>query len=252
MDFKNKKVVVVGAGISGKSSALILRRLGATVTLNDARSEQQLKEVKSEMEELGIKTIFGRQDEGVFQGIDMVLLSPAVPYYQPIFSKLVQKNIPVISEIELADYLAEAPILAVTGTNGKTTTTTLLGELLASQYHPVGVGGNIGIPLAEEALRTPRTGRLVAEISSYQLESTKHFHPHIAIVLNVTPDHLARHGSMEVYQATKEKIFAEQNQHDFLLLNNDDERVHSMEDRAPSKVVFFSTKQILKEGAWID
>ena len=121
--------------------------------------------------------------------------------------------------------LAKSPILAVTGTNGKTTTVTLLGQLMRTRYPNAGVGGNIGVPLCEEALKAGENSCVVAEISSYQMEVTEEFHPHVATVLNVTPDHIVRHGSMEEYQRMKERMFAQQTAEDFLVLNYDDERV---------------------------
>jgi UDP-N-acetylmuramoylalanine--D-glutamate ligase len=158
----------------------------------------------------------------------------------------------VASEVELAYRLKKAPICAVTGTNGKTTTVTLLGLLLESHYNKVGVGGNIGVPLSEVALEIPADGYIAAEISSYQMEVTEEFHPHVATVLNVTPDHIVRHGSIEEYQRMKERMFAQQKGKDFLVLNYDDERVKDMANRASAHVVFFSRQVHLHEGAYLE
>ena len=158
----------------------------------------------------------------------------------------------VESEIEFAYHIAKSPILAVTGTNGKTTTTTLLGKLMETAFPVVGVGGNIGVPLSEECLRVGEGGCVVAEISSYQMEATDDFRPHVASVLNVTPDHVLRHGNLEVYQQMKEKMFAQQTKDDFLVLNYDDPKTRGMADRAPGTVCFFSRTEDLKEGAVVE
>ncbi len=187
----------------------------------------------------------------MLEGIDTVIVSPAVPVRIPLIQVAYKKGIRVMSEVELAYDIAESPFCAVTGTNGKTTTTTLLGLLLKTHYEKVGVGGNIGVPLSEEALRIGKGGCIAAEISSYQMEATEHFHPHIAAVLNVTPDHIVRHGSMEVYQAMKERLFREQTKEDYLILNYDNERTRSMKERAHSAVCYFSRREELEEGVFV-
>lgn len=174
--------------------------------LSDAKAESEIKGDCSALREAGVALLFGPQQESLLDGVDMVIVSPAVPERIPLIQAAYSRDIRVLTEVELAYELSESPICAVTGTNGKTTTVTLLGLLLATRYDPVGVGGNIGVPLSEEVLRVGKGGCIAAEISSYQLEATKDFHPHIAAVLNVTPDHIVRHGSMDVYQKMKERI----------------------------------------------
>lgn len=249
MNIRNKKILVIGAGISGFAAAKISKKLGAEVILSDAKSEQDIKFNFDEMRGLGINLVFGKQEENLLDGVDMIILSPAVPVKIPIVQSAPEKNIPVISEVELAYNLAKAPICAVTGTNGKTTTTTLLGLLLESEYKKVGVGGNIGVALSEVALEDNKY--IAAEISSYQMEATNNFRPHISAILNITPDHLKRHGNMQVYQAMKEKIFAQETAEDFLILNYDDEIVREIKNRAKCKVFYFSRKIELDEGAFI-
>lgn len=251
MNFKDKKILVIGAGISGFAAAKIAKKFGAEVTLSDAKPEEEIKFDFSELKSLGIGLAFGKQTENLLDGIDLVILSPAVPVKIPIVQAAAEKKIPVISEVELAYNLAKSPICAVTGTNGKTTTVTLLGLLLKTAYKKVGVGGNIGVPLSEVALEVGEGGCIAAEISSYQMEATKNFRPHISTILNVTPDHLKRHGSMEIYQAMKEKIFAQETAEDFLVLNFDDEKVREMKSRAGCKVFYFSRKVQLEEGAFV-
>lgn len=251
MDFADKHIVVLGAGISGIAAAKIACKLGASVVLNDAKTEEQIKYNLNELKELNVKLILGKQTVEIFKDADIVILSPAVPLHIPLLAEVEKLGIKIISEIEFAWYIAKAPIYAITGTNGKTTTTTLLGLLMEKLYKKVGVGGNIGVPLCEEVCRVGAAGCTVAEISSYQLESSHEFCPKIAAVLNVTPDHIARHGSMEVYQQMKEKIFANQGKSDFLVLNYDDPRTRGMADRAKSTVMFFSHEVCLGEGATV-
>ena len=251
MNLANRKVLVIGAGISGFAAAKIAKQMGAKVTLSDAKQEQELKYDFSELREKGIQLEFGPQKEELLSDVSLVLVSPAVPLRIPLLKMAQEKGIRMMSEVELAYRLAKSPFCAVTGTNGKTTTVTLLGLLLETAYDKVGVGGNIGIPLSEEALRIGEGGCIAAEISSYQMEATEEFHPHVSAVLNVTPDHIVRHGSMEVYQAMKERMFAQETLEDYLVLNYDDERTRSMAEHAPCQICWFSRQQELEEGAFL-
>ena len=252
MELADKKILVIGAGISGCAAAKIAKKFGADVTLSDAKAEADLKFDFQNLRDAGINLVFGKQTEDLLDGVDMVILSPAVPVRIPLIQAALAKNIPVISEVELAYDLARSPICAVTGTNGKTTTVTLLGLLLETAYERVGVGGNIGVALSEVALEVGAGGCIAAEISSYQMEATHNFRPHVSAILNVTPDHLKRHGTMDAYQAAKEKIFAQETADDFLVLNYDDERTREIKARAKCKVYYFSRKKILDEGAYLD
>lgn len=252
MEFKGKNILVIGAGISGFAAAKIAKNFGANVTLSDAKNESDLKYDFGNLREIGVNLKFGAQTENLLDGVDLVIVSPAVPLRVPILQAALKKNIEVISEVELAYDLARSPICAVTGTNGKTTTTTLLGLLLETAYEKVGVGGNIGVALSEVALETGAGGIIAAEISSYQMEATHNFKPHISAILNVTPDHLKRHGDMKTYQAMKEKIFAQESADDFLVLNYDDELVREIKPRAGCRVMYFSRKKILDAGAYLD
>ena len=251
MNFENKKILVIGAGISGFAAAKVVKKLGANVTLSDAKQESEIKFDFSELREVGINLAFGKQTEILLEDVDCVILSPAVPIEIPVVQAALNKKIPVISEVELAYNLSKSPIFAVTGTNGKTTTVTLLGLLLETAYKKVGVGGNIGVALSEVALEVGEGGAIAAEISSYQMEATNNFKPKVSAILNITPDHLKRHGSMEVYQAMKEKIFAQETAEDFLVLNYDDELVREIKNRAKCKVFYFSRKIELDEGAFL-
>ena len=239
-----EKVLVIGAARSGIAAAKILHERGAQVILSDSKPELQL-------DLSGVEIKLGKQTEDLLSGVDKIIVSPAVPIKIPLLRAAKAKGIPIISEVEFAYGLAKSPICAVTGTNGKTTTVTLLGLLLKEKFAKVGVGGNIGVPLCEVALEVGAGGYLAAEISSYQMEATKNFRPHISAILDITPDHLKRHGSMEVYQAMKEKIFAQQTAEDFLILNYDDERTREIKDRAACRVLYFSRQRELAEGAFI-
>lgn len=252
LDFSGKKVLVIGAGISGFAAAKLAKERGAEVILSDAKAESDLKYDFSPLRAAGVGLVFGPQEESLLTGVDMLILSPAVPVRVPIVQAAYARNIRVLTEVEMAYELARSPIAAVTGTNGKTTTVTLLGLLLEAHYGKAkaGVGGNIGIPLSEEVLRVGADGAIAAEISSYQMEATADFHPHVAVVLNVTPDHVVRHGTLEVYQQMKEKLFAQLAAGDVLVLNYDDEKVRSMAARAPlaADICYFSREKYLDRG----
>jgi UDP-N-acetylmuramoylalanine--D-glutamate ligase len=252
MELKGKDVLVFGAGISGVSAAQVLHEQDAIVTLADAKEQQQAKAAAS-LEGLAGKVMLamGRQDEGLLEGKDLLILSPGISIHHPLVQAAETRGIPVWSEIELAGLLCRAPIIAVTGTNGKTTTTTLLGEMMKTTFSEVVVGGNIGVALSQEVQHVSPTGRVVAEISSFQLEGIHTFHPHIAVMLNLTPDHIDRHGSFAGYGATTEKIFANQTKQDFAVLNQDDEWVRDMASRIHSRAFFFSRQRELDQGAFV-
>ena len=244
MNLADKNILVIGAARSGIAAAKIAKQFGATVTLSDAKENLDVQIA-------GVTIRLGKQTDELLRGVNLIIVSPAVPLKIPLLQSAASQGIPIISEVELAYDLAQSPICAVTGTNGKTTTVTLLGLLLETAFDKVGVGGNIGVPLSEVALEVGAGGCIAAEISSYQMEATKNFRPHISAILNVTPDHLKRHGSMEVYQRMKEKIFSQQTAEDFLVLNFDDAHTRDMINRAACKVVYFSRQRELAEGAFV-
>jgi len=252
MLFNNKKILVLGAGISGISVAHILQLKGAKVILSDAKPAHLCK-VKdfSLLNECGVVLALGRQDDALLEGIDYVVVSPGISIHIPLIKVAQSKGIIVISEIEVAYQLCSAPIVAITGTNGKTTTTTLLGEMFKVAKRDVVVGGNIGLALSQEVAQVGGNGTVIAEISSFQLEGIIDFRPHIAAILNITPDHLDRHGSIENYIAMKERVFANQRSEDYIVLNYDDVTVRGMNSRVPSRVFFFSRQSELLSGIFI-
>ncbi|CQR71303.1 UDP-N-acetylmuramoylalanine--D-glutamate ligase [Sporomusa ovata DSM 2662] len=251
-EFANKKILVLGAGISGLSVAQILQRLGASVVVSDAKSMDQFDQDFSELQAAGITFMMGHQNEKLLDDIDYLVVSPGISIYIPLVMAAQNRGICVMSEVEVAYRLSEAPMIAITGTNGKTTTTTLIGEMLKTTGHQVGVGGNIGAALSEQALAVRPDGFIVAEISSFQLEGVIEFRPHIAAILNLTPDHLDRHHTMEVYQQMKEQVFNRQEASDYLILNYDDMAVRGMAKRAKGKVVYFSRQQCLDFGFYVE
>jgi UDP-N-acetylmuramoylalanine--D-glutamate ligase len=252
MELKGKKVLVVGLGKSGLAAAIFLRRRGAQVTVSDIRSAEALaKDIPALLEE-GINVEAGGHGLLTFRRQDLIVVSPGVPLDTPELVQARNFGRPVIGELELAARFLKGKILAVTGSNGKTTTTSLLGEILEKAGMPTLVGGNIGVPVVALIDESTADTWSVLEVSSFQLESTEQFHPAIAVILNITPDHLDRHGSFENYALAKERIFAEQNEHDFCILNADNVRAASAARRSRAKVYWFSLEHLVDQGAWVD
>ena len=252
LELKGKKVLVVGLGKSGLEAALFLRRHGAHVTVSDVRSAEALaKDIPALLEE-GIMVEAGGHGLLTFRRQDLFIVSPGVQLNTPELVQARGFGRTVIGELELAAHFLRGRMLAITGSNGKTTTTTLVGEILKEAGLPTLVGGNIGVPVvALIDSSTPDTWS-VLEVSSFQLESTFEFRPAIAVILNITPDHLDRHGSFENYARAKERIFAAQTAEDALVLNADNEPAAEAAHRSISRVYWFSTKHAVEQGAWLD
>ena len=251
MELNGKRVLVVGLGKSGVASALFMKAHGARVTVSDTKSGDDLRNEIPVLLDHGITVETGGHGDRTFRGQDLIVVSPGVPVDAP---KLVQARAlgePVIGEIELAAQFLPGPIVAITGSNGKTTTTTLTGEIMTAAGFPALVGGNIGTPaisLAERA--TPETV-IVLEISSFQLETIQTFRPKVAVVLNVTPDHLDRHRTFEIYTDAKARIFENQQGSDFAVLNADDPTCVAMASRTKAQVFWFSRQKEVAQGAWV-
>ena len=251
MDVQGKRVLVVGLGKSGVASALFLQSRGARVTVSDAKSEEQLRSEIPALLDKGITVETGKHGERTFRDQDLIVVSPGVPNDVAPLVNARKSGTKVIGEIELAAQFLQGHIIAITGSNGKTTTTTLTGEVIAAGGFQSLVGGNIGTPaITFVDQSTPRTW-VVLEISSFQLETIEIFKPHIAAILNITPDHLDRHGSMDAYIAAKARIFENQTDKDFAVLNLDDPTTVALSKGLKPQVFWFSRKQQVERGAFV-
>ena len=252
MEYNGKKALVCGMARSGIAAAKLLNRLGARVTLQDMKKREEISADVLALEGEGIVLYTGANPDEIACAQDLIVLSPGIPCDLPFIAAAEEAGIEVISEVELAYRLTPCPITAITGTNGKTTTTTLTGEIMKTAYSGTAVVGNIGIPYSEEVERLTEKNWVVAEISSFQMEKAKEFHPHISAVLNITPDHLNRHKTMDVYIAMKERVFAKQTAADFCILNHGDETCRKMADKTAAKVFFFDSSETLAEGIYLN
>ena len=242
---------MVGLGKSGVASALFLADRGAQVSVSDAKSPEQLREGIPVLLDHGISVETGQHGERTFRDQDFIVVSPGVPYDVPPLVHARERGILVIGEVELAARFLKGHIVGITGSNGKTTTTTLAGDILAASGRKTLVGGNIGTPAITFADRADDDTWLVLEISSFQLETIQTFHPQIAVVLNVTPDHLDRHRTFENYLAVKARIFENQTATDFAVLNADSEPCVSLAPRSKAAVCWFSRRKEVEHGAFV-
>ncbi|HRS82241.1 MAG TPA: UDP-N-acetylmuramoyl-L-alanine--D-glutamate ligase [Smithellaceae bacterium] len=244
MQLAGKKIAVIGMGKTGKAVALFLGASGADVVAVDEKPQDHW----GAQFEAGPWLAVGRYDETSLDGVDLVVPSPGIPPRHPILTAAHQKKIPILSEIELAYRYIRVPILAVTGTNGKTTTTTLLGEILSRAGKKVFVGGNIGNPLIEYAATAQTDDFIVAEISSFQLQWVETFRPQAAILLNITCDHVNYHGTFEEYRRIKGRIFENQRENDLAVLNAEDPYQEGLDRAMRAAVVRFSSVRPLGAG----
>jgi UDP-N-acetylmuramoylalanine--D-glutamate ligase len=251
MELKRKRVLVVGLGKSGVASALFLESRGALVTVSDAKREDQLRHEIPALLDRGITVETGKHGERTFGNQELIVVSPGVPGELPALQHARRLGTPIIGEIELTARFLQGKIIAITGSNGKTTTTTLTGEIIASGGRKTLVGGNIGTPAITFVEQSSPVTWVVLEISSFQLESIETFHPHISAVLNLTPDHLDRHGSMEQYIAAKARIFENQGAGDYAVLNADHEATRQLAKRIKPQVLWFSRKHEVERGAFV-
>jgi len=255
-DFKDKQVVVIGLARSGESASKLLINLGANVLITDQKDEEQLKEIVKRIkgEYPQIEFHLGGHPEEIFDGVDLVVVSPGVPYNIPILEKVRAKGIPVIGEIELAYRICRSQIIAITGTKGKSTTSTLTGKILSETYKKgkVVVAGNIGIPLSNYVLDLAENDLLVLEVSSFQLETTVDFRPKVSVILNIMQDHLDRHKDLDEYINAKYRIFANQTKEDWAILNADDLLASGCIPRTKAKALMFSSSQILDNGVYLE
>jgi len=244
-------VLVVGLGRSGVASALFLQARGARVTVSDAKPQDQLSQEIPVLLDHGIALETGGHGERTFRGQDLIVVSPGVPVDSPSLVQARALGEPVIGEIELASQFLPKNIVAITGSNGKTTTTTLAGEIISAGGFPVVVGGNIGTPAISLVDRAKADAVVVLEVSSFQLETVQTFRPRVAVVLNVTPDHLDRHRTFAAYTDAKARIFENQQTNDYAVLNADDPTCAELANRSRAQVFWFSRKKEVQQGAYL-
>jgi UDP-N-acetylmuramoylalanine--D-glutamate ligase len=251
IELRNKRVLVVGLGKSGVAAALFAKAKGARVTVSDTKTQDELKEEIPRLLDQGVAVETGGHGERTFQNQDLIVVSPGVPLDAPPLVQARALGEKVIGEVELAAQFFPGSIVAITGSNGKTTTTTLAGEVIANGGFSVAVGGNIGTPAISLLEQASEDTIAVLEVSSFQLEAIQTFRPHIAVVLNVTPDHLDRHRTFTAYADAKARIFENQQPSDFAVLNADDPTCVAMASRTHAKVFWFSRKKEVSQGACV-
>ena len=253
MELQGKKVLVFGSGKSGIGASDLLAKVGAFPVIYDGNAETDKDAVVHKTDGTYPVTVYaGELPKEVQDSLDLVVLSPGVPTDLPLVKSFYEQGLPVWGEVELAYRVGDGEVLAITGTNGKTTTTALLGKIMQDARESVFVVGNIGTPYTSKALEMKPNSVTVAEISSFQLETALTFRPHVSAILNITPDHLNRHKTMECYIAGKESITKNQTKDDFCVLNYDDEVLRSFAQSCPATGVFFSSRHSLDEGFCMD
>jgi UDP-N-acetylmuramoylalanine--D-glutamate ligase len=252
IDLDGRKVLVVGLARTGVATARFLNAKGAEVSTTEVRSESEMRTVIEELGRLAVSMEWGGHRLETFLKADLIVVSPGVDLNLPPFQDAIKKGVQVISEIELACRFLRVPMIAVTGTNGKTTTTLLIGDMLKKDGRKVGVGGNVGEPLILFADGREVWDVLVVEVSSFQLEAIEHFRPVIAVLLNVTEDHLDRYAGFDDYIRAKARIFLNQEREDTAILNRDDPVVMRCAEDLRAKKILFSLRKRTEEGAYSD
>ncbi len=250
---KDKKVVILGMGASGLAAAEVTSRAGSRVIVSEERDNGDLRENLAFLHSRGIKTELGGHSEELLSEADLIVTSPGVPPGIPLIRRAREEKIPVIGEVELAYRISSGLLfVAVTGTNGKTTTTALIAEILGKGGKKALAAGNIGLPLSREILKASPGDIMVVEVSSFQLETIEEFRPQVSVILNISADHLDRHSSFQDYVAAKKRIFANQREEDFLVLNADDSIVRRFAGETKARILPFSRKRKLKEGTFVE
>lgn len=252
MDLTGKRVLVVGSGISGIAATELLKEKGIETILFDGNKNLDVEALRVKAPVFkDVEILLGELSETDMERVDLAVLSPGVPTDLPMVNAMREMGIPIWGEIELAYHFAKGCIVAITGTNGKTTTTALTGEIMAHYFNDVKVVGNIGIPYTSVAAETTDETVTVAEISSFQLETTHEFHPKVTAILNITPDHLNRHHTMECYIEAKQNITKKQDASDTCILNYEDEVLRAFGEKVQTNVLFFSSKRELERGLYL-
>lgn len=242
-DFQNKKVLILGLARSGQAAAKLLSKLGAIVTVNDGKAFEENPSAQELLEE-GIKVICGSHPlELLDEDFALMVKNPGIPYSNEMVKKALERGLPVLTEVELAYLISEAPIFAITGSNGKTTTTTMIADVLNHAGKSALLSGNIGFPASEVAVNAKETDRLIMELSSFQLMGVDQFRPHIAVITNLMPSHLDYHGSFKEYVAAKWNIQNKMTESDFLILNGDQQISYDLAQKTRATVLYFSSQK---------
>ncbi len=252
MKLAGKRILVVGMARSGVAAALLLMHNGAIPVLSDRKKENAFTHELDELKGTACEFRLGEDPVVLLDSVDGLVISPGVPIDAPVVTAARENGVPMVGELELAASLLNGDMVAISGTNGKTTTTTLLGKIFENAGRVTHVAGNIGYPLSAVALESRKEDMTVVEVSSFQLESIKTFHPHVAALLNITEDHLNRHGTMAQYIRLKQRIFENQTANDYAVLNMDDPTLVKMVPKIKSQVAFFSRTQPVENGAFVD
>ena len=252
MDLSNKNIVVIGAGKSGISATKLLSEENANITLYDGNDKLDINELREKLgESFCGKIVTGEFTKELEESAELIILSPGVPADLDFLNRMREAGIPIWGEVELAYRYAKGRLIAVTGTNGKTTTTALTGEIMKLYFEKVFVVGNIGTPYTDFAKQMTEESVTVAEMSSFQLESIEEFHPCVSMILNITPDHLNRHHTMEAYVDAKMNIARNQTPGEICILNYEDDRLRNLADKLHTKIFWFSSSRILRRGLYL-
>lgn len=253
MELKDKTFLVVGTGISGIAAVKLLNEVGAKIVLFDGNAKLDCDEIRKKLpKDIDYDLVLGDLPEKVMDKVDIAVLSPGVPTDLPFVLEMHERNIKIWGEIELAYRCSQGKLLAITGTNGKTTTTALTGEILKTYFDSVFVVGNIGLPYTEYALQMKKKSVTVAEVSSFQLETIHKFCPQVSAILNITPDHLNRHHTMDCYVETKARIAKNQTKDQVCVLNYEDAYLREIAKDITADVFWFSSEHILERGVWLE
>ncbi len=253
MDIQGKKILVYGAGKSGIAAVGLLFKVNTDIYLFDGNKDTDIELLKSQLsKDIDVHIIVGVIPNNIRKNIEVVVLSPGVPADLPDILQFADDGIPVIGEIELAYMFSKGKIIAVTGTNGKTTTTSIIGEILKDYFKSAFVVGNIGIPYTQMVSKTKDNSVTVAEVSSFQLETIREFKPNVSLILNITPDHLNRHHTMENYINAKLSISKNQGEDDYCILNYEDAELRKRASEISARVIYFSSKNKMRNGIYLD
>jgi UDP-N-acetylmuramoylalanine--D-glutamate ligase len=252
MNLENKNVLILGLGITGVSTVKALDKLGANIVISDLKDRNQLNEFISQIKDIDLKLYLGTNDVPL-DNIDLIIKSPGIPLTNEVIIKANKEGIEVITDLELAYRISpNSKTIAITGTNGKTTTTTLVGEIFKEAGFTTHVAGNIGVGILWDTINSKSEDIFVIETSSFQLESTKTFSPNVSVILNITPDHLNWHKTMDNYIDAKKKIFKNQSSSQYTILNYDDALLRNMKDEIKSNLIWFSVDNKLSKGVYIE